>query len=88
MQVVLNSPVPSCQHIVIRSFGIVLVAYVIPFRYGRAVSVVHCGCYLDNGLQPVPSGSDFLVIDNVGGQDSAFSRLNAPMTAFHLGCIV
>lgn len=59
MQVVLNSPVSSCQHIVVRSFGIVLVAYVIPFPYSRAVSVVHCGCYFDNGLQPVPSGSDF-----------------------------
>lgn len=65
MQVVLNSPVPSCQHIVVRSFGIVLVAYVIPFRYSRAVSVVHYGCYLDNdlvifddfGLQPLDNNS-------------------------------
>lgn len=88
MQVVLNSPVSSCQHVVVRSFGIVLVAYVIPFRYSRAVSVVHCGCYFDNGLQPVPSGSDFLVLDSVGGQDLAFPRLDAPMTAFHLGCVV
>ena len=88
MQVVLNSPVSSCQHIVVRSFGIVLVAYVIPFRYSRAVSVVHGGCYFDNGLQPVPSGSDFLVLDSVGGQDPAFPRLDAPMTAFDLGCVV
>ena len=88
MQVVLNSPVSSCQHIVVRSFGIVLVSYVIPFRYSRAVSVVHCGSYSDNGLQPVPSGSDFLILDSVCGQNPAFPRLDAPMTAFHLGCVV
>ena len=88
MQVVLNSPVPSCQHIVVRRFGIVLVAYVIPFRYSRVASAVHYGCYLDNGHQLVPSGLDFLVLDSVGGQDSAFPRLNAPMTAFHLGCVI
>lgn len=55
VEVVLDSPVSSCQHVVVCSLGIVLVTYVIPFSDGRPVTIVHCRCYLDNGLQSVPS---------------------------------